>query len=205
MHFGHLPAGYITSKLLYGKLEHRAPVQREFMLWGMVGSVAPDFDLLYYFTIGQFKLHHHNYFTHYPLFWLMLLIASPGWMILDRNRAQRTASAFIFTFSGFLHTILDAFSENFLLLAPFINKQFYGPAYLPKALTRIPFWNYGLELLVILWAAYLWLKSPESTAAIQEKPDERKAATGRVPAAPKTSTRISDRVDLRKKMPANPA
>ena len=76
MIFGHLPAGYITSKLLFKKFATRTSFYKAFMFWGMFGAIAPDIDLFYYYLIDVYKNSHHTYFTHFPLFWLILLLIS---------------------------------------------------------------------------------------------------------------------------------
>lgn len=152
MYFAHLPAGYITSKLFVKKFEKSKVRAKTFISWGMFGAIAPDLDFIYYF-VDHGKHHHHQYFTHFPLVWLVLLLLSLLAWLLDFHRGQATALAFIFTFNGFIHTLLDTIAGYVLIFAPFadMNKPVTLAHYFP--------WDEGfLELFVILWALYLWKK-----------------------------------------------
>lgn len=58
MFVAHLPAGYILSKFWKNK------TAQYFLL---IGSILPDLDLLYFYTIGQRAVVHHAYPTHSPI------------------------------------------------------------------------------------------------------------------------------------------
>jgi hypothetical protein len=161
MTFGHLSAGYITSKLLFKEFKHQAVFSKAFMFWGMFGSIAPDFDILYYYTTKHTLINHHQYFTHFPIFWLALLLISLFWLRLHHHRSQNPASAFIFTFNGFIHTVLDTVTGDILWLAPFLSKPFS----LVAKRSEIPDftdWTFGIELFLLLWALSLLAKSSVS-------------------------------------------
>ncbi|MBZ4218580.1 MAG: metal-dependent hydrolase [Chlorobium sp.] len=153
MHFAHLPAGYIVSKLLVKKFEKRKISAKTFISWGMFGAIVPDLDLIYYF-IDEGKHHHHQYFTHFPFVWIVLLFLSLLALLLDINHGRTTALTFIFTFSGCMHTLLDTIAGYVLVFAPFtdMNSPFTLAHYIP--------WDKSfLEFFVILWALYLWKKN----------------------------------------------
>ncbi len=152
MHFAHLPAGYISSKLFVKKFEKRKVTAKTFIGWGMFGAIAPDLDFIYY-IIDHGKHHHHQFFTHFPFFWLTLLFFSLFALLLDFKRGFITALAFIFTLNGLIHTLLDTIAGYVLILAPFadMNKPVTIAHYFP--------WDAGfIEFFVILWAIYLWKK-----------------------------------------------
>ena len=154
MKIAHAPAGYIVSTLLYSRFIQSKVSYNLFIFWGMVGAIVPEFDFLYHYTIDQEKHNHHEYFTHFPLFWLCLLPISVVWLTLANNHSQNAALAFIFTINGFIHMILDSINGDFLLfwLAPFSFITFYIDPYIP--------WNDAvLEFFTILWAVYLWKKN----------------------------------------------
>ncbi len=152
MHFAHLPAGYITSKLFVKKFEKRKVTAKTFIQWGMFGAIAPDLDFIYY-VVDHSKHDHHQFYTHFPFVWMVLFFLSLFALLLDFNRGRTMAFAFIFTFNGLIHTLLDTIAGYVLIFAPFadINKPFTLAHYFP--------WDEGfLELFVILWALYLWKK-----------------------------------------------
>ena len=158
MTFGHLSAGYITSKLLFKPFEHQSVYSKAFIFWGLIGSIAPDFYVLYYFLVDHILPNHHKYFTHFPLFWLTLLMMSLFWIQVHHHRNQNPASAFIFTFNGFIHTLLDTVTGEIWWLAPFVNKPFS----LVAVRSEIPYftdWTFGIELFLLLLALSLWANS----------------------------------------------
>lgn len=118
----------------------------------MFGAIAPDLDFIYY-IIDHGRHHHHQYYTHFPLIWVALLFLSLLALLLDFNRGRTTALAFIFTFNGLIHTLLDTFVGYVLILAPFADMD------KPITLAHYFPWDEGfLELFIILWALYLWKK-----------------------------------------------
>jgi inner membrane protein len=159
MIFGHLPAGYITSKLLFKKFEARTSFYKAFMFWGMLGAIAPDVDLFYYYMIDVYKHSHHTYLTHFPFFWLTLLLLSVLWLLLSKNRDQNPAFAFIFAINGLIHMFLDTFTGNIFWLAPFLNTPFSFVSldleYNSWGLNYFTHWAFLLELFIILWAVFL--------------------------------------------------
>jgi hypothetical protein len=154
MTFGHLSAGYITSKLLFKEFEHKSVYYKAFMFWGMLGAIAPDIDMLYYFTNKHTFLTHHQYYTHFPIFWLALLLISLFWLQLHHHRNQNPAAAFIFTFNGFIHTILDTVTGEIWWLAPFVNKPFSFVTDRSE-FTYFTDWTFGIELFLLLLALSL--------------------------------------------------
>jgi inner membrane protein len=164
MIIGHLPAGYITSKLLFPYFEKYSVSYKGFFFWGMFGSVAPDLDMFYFYFIDHRQHHHHTYFTHYPIVWFSLLTASLLWLRLAPKNPNPSL-AIIFTLGGFIHMLLDTIVGDIWWFAPFYNKPFAlatVPAiYHPWWLNFFLHWSFGLEILVIIWAIYLWRQKPQ--------------------------------------------
>ena len=158
MIFGHLPAGYITSKLLFNKLEARTGFYKAFMFWGMLGAITPDLDLFYYYMMDVYKTPHHTYPTHLPFFWLILILISILWLRLN-NHSQNPAFAFIFSFNGLIHLILDTFTGSIFWLEPLSSTPFSFVSldleYNSWGLNYFAHWAFVLELFIIWWALYL--------------------------------------------------
>jgi inner membrane protein len=159
MIFGHLPAGYITSKLLFKRFEKHNLVYKEFMFWGMLGAIAPDADLLYYYTIDDYHHPHHTYLTHLPFFWVTLFLISLLWLHLRDNHSQNQAFAVIFTLSGCIHMVLDTFTGNVFWLAPVFSTPFSFVStdleYNSWELNYFTHWTFVLELCIVWWAVFL--------------------------------------------------
>lgn len=165
MILGHLPAGYITAKLLYKHCQQRITSYKAFMFWGLLGSVSPDFDMLYFHLIDHRQHHHHSYASHFPIVWIPLLALS---ILLLRLKPRRPFAvfAFVFCLGGFIHLLLDSIVGDIWWLAPFIDKPFAlatVPAkFHPWWLNFILHWSFGLEIGVIVVAGWLRVKSRNS-------------------------------------------
>lgn len=169
MIIGHLPAGYVISRLLLPQAELRGVSAKAFLWAGVVGALAPDFDMFYFHLIDHRQHHHHTYFTHYPVFWLSLLIASAIWLYLARAK-NHAACAAIFSLNGFAHMFFDTIVGDIWWLAPWVNRPFAFftvPAlYKPWWLNFLLHWSFAIELAVLAWAIYLWRKPHPKTASL---------------------------------------
>ncbi|MCU7920528.1 MAG: metal-dependent hydrolase [Candidatus Thiodiazotropha sp. (ex Epidulcina cf. delphinae)] len=159
MIIGHLPAGYVFAEILARKLSNIGVDHRHLVLIGVLGAIAPDLDMLYFYLVDNGQRHHHTYWSHYPVVWLGLLAASVGWHRLALNKS-RTILAIVFSAGGFMHLLLDTIVGDIWWLAPFLNQpyaMFTVPAlYTPWWLNFILHWSFALELLLTLWAIVLW-------------------------------------------------
>jgi inner membrane protein len=162
MFIGHLPAGFITAKLLFSRFETSVVSHKTFLFWGMLGAIAPDIDLIYFYLIDHRQHLHHSYFTHFPVFWLLLLLASILWFRLA-SQSKNAALAILFSLGGFVHMFLDSTVGGIQWFAPFVNKPFAlakVPAiYHPWWLNFLLHWSFGIEIMVVCWAIYLWRTS----------------------------------------------
>jgi hypothetical protein len=159
----HLPAGYVAAKLLHGRIGAPHVPFKRFLAAGLLGAVAPDFDILYFYLVDQRQHHHHTLWPHFPIVWAGLLLASLLWFRARQNRAL-AALAVIFSLNGLVHMVLDTVAGNIWWLMPFVNKPFVlvtVPArYDPWWLSFIFHWTFVFELAIIAWAVYLWRRKP---------------------------------------------
>jgi inner membrane protein len=159
MIIGHLPAGYICSKLLFGRFERFRCSLRTFIAAGMLGAIAPDFDMIYLYLVDHGQRHHHTYWTHYPVFWIGLLCLSGLWLFLAQRKSI-AALAVILSFNGFLHMLLDSIVGDIWWFAPWADRAyalFTVPArYSPWWLNFILHWSFALEIGLVVWAVTLW-------------------------------------------------
>ena len=86
MFIGHLPAGYLINCTLVKHLPLIARHARRVMVIGLVGAVAPDFDLFWCYLIDSGQRHHHLYQSHWPLLWFTLLAATLLWAGVAKNK-----------------------------------------------------------------------------------------------------------------------
>lgn len=69
MIIGHLASGYVYSKLLSSRLASHGFATKSVMIAGIVGAIAPDFDMLYFYLVDNRQHHHHSYWSHFPIVW----------------------------------------------------------------------------------------------------------------------------------------
>jgi len=161
MIIAHLPAGYVISKLLVRHAEPLGVPATAFLWAGVIGAIAPDLDMFYFHLVDHRQHHHHTYFTHYPILWLVLLAASAIWLYNARTK-NHAACAAIFSLNGLAHMFFDTIVGDIWWFAPWGNESFAFftvPAlYKPWWLNFLLHWSFALELAVLAWAIYLWRK-----------------------------------------------
>lgn len=153
MFIAHLPTGYLASKALAPVLQKYTVNYKQLMFWGLLGAIAPDFDLLYFFLIDHQQHHHHLYFPHLPIVWLALFSLSLLWFRHDR---QHGSLALIFSINGFIHLLLDSVVGDVWWLAPVIDKPYalfhIEALHQPWWLNFLLHWSFLLELIICLLA-----------------------------------------------------
>lgn len=166
MIIGHLPAGYIFSRLLTHKLSSIGISNHHVALFTVLGAIVPDFDMLYFYLVDNRQHHHHTYWTHYPILWLSLLVASSVWYRLAGNKSIAMLTI-VFSLGGIIHLLLDSIVGDVWWLAPFIDQpysMFTVPAlFKPWWLNFILHWSFALELLLTFCAILLWRRKAVST------------------------------------------
>lgn len=145
MFIGHLPAGYLITKLA----KTRCGSSRQLAAAALVGSVFPDIDLLYFYLVDHARTLHHHYLTHLPAFWLCVC-ALGGW-----SRAGR-----VFLLGVLVHLVLDTIAGGVLWLWPFSHSNVVFvdvPARYDWWVWNFIFhWTFLFELALWLAAAHLW-------------------------------------------------
>lgn len=159
MIIGHLPAGYICSKLLFPRFAGLVRSSRAFVIAGVMGAIAPDLDMIYFYAVDHRQHHHHTYWTHYPILWLCLLSASAIGLRVGQRRIF-AALAFVFSLNGVLHMLLDTIVGDIWWFAPFWDRPFalltVPIVFRPWWLNFFFHWSFVFELCVVLWALIIW-------------------------------------------------
>ena len=153
MFIAHLPAGYIFTKIL----QKRWKVKR-YLGWGLLGSVFPDFDLLYFYLIDGRQTLHHEYWIHIPFYWLLVACVVYA-LIYASGRKKYLLPATFFLLGILLHLILDTVVGHILWLYPFTDRAFYlfeVPAVHEFWVYNFIFhWTFLFEIIILLWALIL--------------------------------------------------
>lgn len=157
MFLAHLPAGYLLTKQIQRRMH-----EMKYLWIGVVASVLPDIDLLYFYFIDHRQTLHHEYWTHLPIFWLTLWVAIT---IGNRYFKNRIVSIVLLIFFSnvFLHLILDTFVGGISWLYPWSSKSFFlvtvPAAHTFWAFSFLTHWSFLVELAIIVWAAAVLLRS----------------------------------------------
>lgn len=157
MFIAHLPAGYLLTK----GIQHR--IHETKYLWiGLIASVLPDIDLLYFYFIDHKQTLHHEYWTHLPFFWLSIWAAIAIGNLRFRNRAVAVCSLIFFS-NIFLHLILDTFVGGIAWLYPW-NPQSFSLVTVPAThafwvLSFVTHWSFLVELAIIVWGIVMYVKN----------------------------------------------
>ncbi|MDR2638094.1 MAG: metal-dependent hydrolase [Zoogloeaceae bacterium] len=159
MFIAHAPSGYILAKKLF-----RAdwPISlRAALVIAVIGALAPDFDLLYFYLLDQRQTHHHRYFSHWPMVWLVLiLLFYAGWRLCKSEKPRAWAfGGMLFSAAGFLHLLLDSVVGDIWWFAPFVDKPYalfsvrarFSPWWLnfflhPSFFAEIAIWGWAIRI-----------------------------------------------------------
>jgi len=165
MFIAHLPSGYIAVKLIAKKIKLPPAISQKWLyFWGLLGSIAPDLDMFYFYFIDLRQHNHHSYWSHYPVLWFSLLfLACLTYRLCTSSRYKtQIIYAILFCFTGCIHLLLDSIAGGIWWLAPFVNKSYalvsLHPRFEPWWLNFILSWVFLIELAIIAWAAILWKK-----------------------------------------------
>jgi len=175
MLISHLPAGYILSKAV---LTAGRNAECRLCLWtGLLASILPDLDMLYFHLIDKKQHLHHSLWPHIPAFWLsMLPIVAFSW-ILIRNKRYRLGSI-VFFLNIILHLFMDTINGGIAWAYPFSKHLIVFFEIPPRfnwwVYSFMAHWTFGIEILVLIAAAAVFLKAGKGLLA--------KGRLGRIPA-----------------------
>ncbi len=152
MFIGHLPGAYLifrASAPNLGKLAFTA---------AMIGAIAPDIDILWFYLVDDRGHHHHSYLTHRPIVWLGFLLAG----LAIRGQFQKSGTVLTFLGAGGLvHMLLDSIVGQVAWLWPFSDATY--PLVVVQAthshwiLSFVNHWTFKVEILITITALIVWL------------------------------------------------
>ncbi len=158
MFIAHLPAAYLATK----KLQDKIKIQK--FLWvGLLASVLPDLDLLWFYFVDHRQHNHHEYFMHSPIFWLIILLMSLAVLFIIRKLNRTTTALLLFFFGNlYLHFILDTIVGGIDWGYPFFN----GFVMLYEITPKYHWWVFNfilhptfiLEIAVIIWGVLYYFR-----------------------------------------------
>lgn len=123
MMIAHAPAGYLLSRWMFSRACLPERGRWLFMTAGIAGALAPDMDLLWFHFVDNGSVHHHAYFTHYPLLWVAVFLAGMIYLMVRRER-RNSMLVIVFAANAFLHMILDSVVGDIRWMEPFSEAAF---------------------------------------------------------------------------------
>jgi membrane-bound metal-dependent hydrolase YbcI (DUF457 family) len=159
----HLPAGYLlTVGLLSTTGLDRQAGARTLLVIGLVASVAPDVDGLVWAGVkamGRPAPHHHDFPTHWPLAWLLLVLLIAAVALVLKRKSVLSAAGVVGLNLG-LHGLLDSVASPMTWGAPFSDAKWemvrVPPMHGDKwVLSMLDHWTFGLEVVLVVMAGCL--------------------------------------------------
>lgn len=158
MFIGHLPSAYLIFRATAPNLSRLA------FTAAMIGAVAPDVDILWFYLVDDRGHHHHSYLTHRPIIWAGFLLAG----MAIRIGAARTGTFLTFLGAGGLvHMALDSITGEVAWLWPLSDAT--HPLVVVQAthshwiLSFLNHWTFKVEILITAIALLVcflsWRKS----------------------------------------------
>lgn len=149
MFIAHLPAGYLFTRALLRAHKGPMPQPGWVLALGLLGSIAPDLDLLYHYNSAT-PVFHHYYWTHYPLVWALPMLAAIV-LALCLRRPSLAFASLVLGSNALLHHVLDTVWGRIGWFWPW-DKTLYRWVTVPRHTSRFWVWDYALH-----WTAALEL------------------------------------------------
>jgi len=151
MLIAHLPASYLCTRVLQRRLG------KQLLPLGLLASVLPDIDLLYFYLVDGRAHPHHTYWTHLPVAWVLL--ASLGSVLTLWERRLHEAMLVFFS-NILLHLALDTVAGGICWLYP-LSVRSVQLISVPAAhghwlLSFVHHWSFLLELAIGVAALAVW-------------------------------------------------
>ena len=158
MFIAHMPAGYLLTRYI----QHKTGNHSRHVMWlGLIASVFPDIDLLYFFLVDHRSITHHHYVTHLPLAWVTL--AATTWVVM-RVLGERRYLIFlgVALANVMLHMVMDSIAATIYWLYPFsdvgVDLINVTAHYHWWVWNFVLHWTFLFELLIITFALHVWAK-----------------------------------------------
>ncbi len=159
----HIPAGYIVSRSLLRSMgqEYNLRLYRIGLIVGLIASILPDMDLLYFYFLDDRQHVHHSYLFHRPFFWAAVTAGLFTLRALVHSTLFRTAVVLI-CINVLVHLLLDSVTGGIAWLFPLTGERFvlfHVPARYDWWIWNFLFhWTFSFEILLLALAAAVFCR-----------------------------------------------
>ena len=164
MILAHLPSGY-----LFGRAS--GSCDRAVLIAALIGSVAPDFDMLWFYLVDQGQTHHHRFWPHIPRVWAGIAVLVLPLIAITARRWLAPAAAFLG--AVMMHLVLDTVNGGIMWLWPFSDRLVTlvtVPATRSNwVLSFLTHWSVLAEIAIILAAAILLVRDRHAVRTSRQR------------------------------------
>jgi membrane-bound metal-dependent hydrolase YbcI (DUF457 family) len=169
MFIAHMPAAYLLGAVVARRWPHAITPAAWAAL--LLGSVAPDFDLLYFYAFSNHAINHHSYPPHLPIVWVASW-ALVSLILWRAPKAWRVVWA-MFCIGGLLHLALDTIAGGIRWLWPWTDTP-YVLMVLPRRfdniwLNRLSHPSIALEAMIVWLSVRTWRRRSTPHSAIPRR------------------------------------
>ncbi len=149
MLIAHLPAGYLAAK------GAKAAGVSQTVFWGiLLGSIVPDFDMLWFHFVDHGNTHHHEYLTHRPLVWAV---------VLGVGLVFRQLFIVGIGVGAIFHLMLDSIAGKVTWGWPFFDQAttlvVVQPTHDHWVKSFLTHWTFKVEIAVVAFAVFVFIRS----------------------------------------------
>jgi len=159
----HAPAGYAISKVAVslGLIPNRVVTPRTAIGTGVLAAILPDLDMIYFYSLDARQHLHHSYWTHIPLFWLVVCIGAAA-LLYALRRTRYVPLVMLAGINILVHCFLDTVVAGILWHKPF-SHRYTVFAEVPNVypytfLNFVLHWTFAFEVVIWLVAFGMFLR-----------------------------------------------
>ena len=168
MFVAHIPVGLVLARFVT-----RNRLTLPLMSAAICGAIFPDFDLIRFYLFDNHQRHHHDYWTHIPGVWFLIIL---GWFLLSKFLRRPFGTLPVVFFTAVLsHLVLDSVSGAIEWFWPFSDRGFnlvtVPTTHAKWYMSFLTHWTFAAEIFISLLALCVALnphgyKNPKDTDAL---------------------------------------
>lgn len=180
MFIGHLPASYLIAGPTLDRAGVSPRSRGALLRLGLVASVLPDLDLLWFYLVDDRRQVHHAYLPHLPGMWLGLFAAAALLLLAIRARRSAWLALGVAGLGILSHLLLDTVAGGIRWLWPASDVELslveVTARYRPWYLNFVLHWTFALELALVAAAWWVWRRRSRTSHIVPTAADAATAS-----------------------------